>query len=172
MSSFDEKLRLIELLVFDVDGTLTDGGTYYSDMGVALKRFNIRDGMGIVLLHKAGIKTAIITSEQTELVKKRAETLKIDKIIQGSRNKYASLSLLSNELDISLEQIAYIGDDVNDLHCLQKVGFSMAPSDAHDLIRNEVDYVSKYKGGNGAVRELCDLVLESKQMSITLPEDW
>jgi 3-deoxy-D-manno-octulosonate 8-phosphate phosphatase (KDO 8-P phosphatase) len=139
---------------------------------VALKRFNIRDGMGIVLLHKAGIKTAIITSEQTELVKKRAETLKIDKIIQGSRNKYASLSLLSNELDISLEQIAYIGDDVNDLHCLQKVGFSMAPSDAHDLIRNEVDYVSKYKGGNGAVRELCDLVLESKQMSITLPEDW
>lgn len=172
MSSFDEKLRLIELLVFDVDGTLTDGGTYYSDMGVALKRFNIRDGMGIVLLHKVGIKTAIITSEQTELVKKRAETLKIDKIIQGSRNKYASLSLLSNELDISLEQIAYIGDDVNDLHCLQKVGFSMAPSDAHDLIRNEVDYVSKYKGGNGAVRELCDLVLESKQMSITLPEDW
>jgi len=172
MSSLDEKLRLIELLVFDVDGTLTDGGTYYSDMGVALKRFNIRDGMGIVLLHKAGIKTAIITSEQTELVKKRAETLKIDKIIQGSRNKYASLSLLSNELDISLEQIAYIGDDVNDLHCLQKVGFSMAPSDAHDLIRNEVDYVSKYKGGNGAVRELCDLVLESKQMSITLPEDW
>ncbi|MFN5094866.1 MAG: KdsC family phosphatase [Ignavibacteria bacterium] len=172
MSSFDEKLRLIELLVFDVDGTLTDGGTYYSDVGVALKRFNIRDGMGIVLLHKAGIKTAIITSEQTELVKKRAETLKIDKIIQGSRNKYASLSLLSNELDISLEQIAYIGDDVNDLHCLQKVGFSMAPSDAHDLIRNEVDYVSKYKGGNGAVRELCDLVLESKQMSITLPEDW
>ena len=172
MSSFDEKLRLIELLVFDVDDTLTDGGTYYSDMGVALKRFNIRDGMGIVLLHKAGIKTAIITSEQTELVKKRAETLKIDKIIQGSRNKYASLSLLSNELDISLEQIAYIGDDVNDLHCLQKVGFSMAPSDAHDLIRNEVDYVSKYKGGNGAVRELCDLVLESKQMSITLPEDW
>jgi YrbI family 3-deoxy-D-manno-octulosonate 8-phosphate phosphatase len=172
MSSLGEKLRLIELLVFDVDGTLTDGGTYYSDMGVALKRFNIRDGMGIVLLHKAGIKTAIITSEQTELVKKRAETLKIDKIIQGSRNKYASLSLLSNELDISLEQIAYIGDDVNDLHCLQKVGFSMAPSDAHDLIRNEVDYVSKYKGGNGAVRELCDLVLESKQMSITLPEDW
>lgn len=70
MSSFDEKLRLIELLVFDVDGTLTDGGTYYSDMGVALKRFNIRDGMGIVLLHKVGIKTAIITSEQTELVKK------------------------------------------------------------------------------------------------------
>lgn len=172
MSSFDEKLRLIELIVLDVDGTLTDGGTYYSDLGVAMKRFNIRDGMGIVLLQKAGIKTAIITSEHTELVRKRAETLKIDVIIQGSRNKFASLSLLSGQSNTPLEKIAYIGDDVNDLHCLQQVGFSMAPSDAHDLIRNHVHYVSKYKGGNGAVRELCDLVLESKQMSITLPEDW
>lgn len=172
MSSFDEKLRPIELIVFDVDGTLTDGGTYYSDQGVAMKRFDIRDGMGIVLLHKAGIKTAIITSEQTELVRKRAETLKIDTIIQGSRNKFSSLSLLSSQLVTPLEHIAYIGDDVNDLHCLQHVGFSMAPSDAHELIQSNVHYVSKYPGGHGAVRELCDMILSSKQMSITLPEDW
>ena len=172
MSPFDEKLRLIELIVFDVDGTMTDGGTFYSDQGVALKRFDIRDGMGIVLLHKAGLRTAIITSEQTQLVQKRAETLKIDIIIQGSRNKLASLSSLSDQLQIPMQHIAYIGDDVNDAQCLQAVGFSMAPADAHGLIRNTVHYVSQYPGGHGAVRELCDLILESKNMSITLPEDW
>lgn len=172
MSPFIEKLRIIDLIVFDVDGTMTDGGTFYSDQGVAMKRFNIRDGMGIVLLHKAGIRTAIITSEQTQLVQKRAEVLKIDTIIQGSRNKLASLASLCDKFKIAMNQIAYIGDDVNDLQCLQQVGFSMCPADAHHLIMNNVQYISAYNGGHGAVRELCDMVLESKNMSITLPEDW
>lgn len=172
MTSIMENLRQIELIVFDVDGTMSDGGMYYSNEGIALKRFNVRDGMGIVLLHKAGLKTAIITSEETELVQKRAETLKIDAIIQGSRNKMASLSLLCSQYALTLPQIAYIGDDVNDLPCLQSVGFSMAPSDAHEIVLENVHYVSAFPGGHGAVRECCDMILKAKGKSMTLPEQW
>jgi YrbI family 3-deoxy-D-manno-octulosonate 8-phosphate phosphatase len=128
--------------------------------------------MGIVLLHKAGLKTAIITSEETKIVQERASTLKIDSVIQGSRNKMASLSLLCERYSLSLDQIAYIGDDVNDLACLQSVGFSMSPSDAHDIIKENVHYISEYQGGHGAVRECCDMILKAKGMSIILPEQW
>jgi YrbI family 3-deoxy-D-manno-octulosonate 8-phosphate phosphatase len=172
MHQFREKLRNIKLVVFDVDGTMTDGGMYYSENGIAMKRFHVRDGMGIVLLHKAGFKTAIITSEETKLVQKRAETLKIDIVIQGSRNKKQSLSLLKDQCTVDFGDIAFIGDDVNDLSCMQVVGFSMAPADSHPLIRKHADYVSMYSSGNGAVRELCDLILEANDMSMTLPEDW
>jgi len=172
MTSIMEKLRQIELIVFDVDGTMTDGGMYYSNEGIALKRFDVRDGMGIVLAHKAGIKTAIITSEDTEIVKQRARTLKIDILIQGSRNKLSSLSLLCGQLSLSPEQIAFIGDDVNDLACMEYVGFSMAPADAHEIVKEQVHYVSAFAGGHGAVRECCDMILKAKGMSITLPEQW
>jgi 3-deoxy-D-manno-octulosonate 8-phosphate phosphatase (KDO 8-P phosphatase) len=128
--------------------------------------------MGIVLLHKAGLKTAIITSEETKIVQERASTLKIDSLIQGSRNKMASLSLLCEQYSLSLDHIAYIGDDVNDLACLQSVGFSMSPSDAHDIIKENVNYISAYPGGHGAVRECCDMILKAKGMSIILPEQW
>ncbi len=172
MTSIMENLRQIELIVFDVDGTMTDGGMYYTEQGISFKRFDVRDGMGIVLLHKAGLKTAIITSEETKIVQERASTLKIDSVIQGSRNKMASLSLLCEQYSLSLDQIAYIGDDVNDLACLQAVGFSMSPSDAHDIIKENVHYISEYPGGHGAVRECCDMILKAKGMSIILPEQW
>jgi YrbI family 3-deoxy-D-manno-octulosonate 8-phosphate phosphatase len=172
MTSIIENLRHIELIVFDVDGTMTDGGMYYSEQGIVMKRFDVRDGMGIVLLHKAGLKTAIITSEETEIVKQRAQTLKIDTVIQGSRNKMASLSLLCGQYSLTMSQIAFIGDDVNDLACLKAVGFSMSPSDAHEIVKEHVHYVSSYMGGNGAVRECCDMILQAKGLSITLPEQW
>lgn len=158
-----QKVHDIKLLISDIDGTLTDGGMYYSENGDELKKFNTRDGMGFALLRKAGIKTAIITSEDRLLNKRRADKLKVDFLIQGKRNggKVAAAQEICDKLEIELSNVAYIGDDINCLELLTSVGLAACPADAHSSIL-ELPFVTvmKAKGGQGCVREFIEMLLK------------
>lgn len=163
--SFSAKadLRRIRLFATDVDGVLTDAGMYYSESGDEWKKFNTRDGMGIKLLQKAGLITAIVTQERTRLVARRAEKLAISEVHQGVMDKLSVIQDMASRYGLSLDQVAYIGDDVNDLEALKTVGFSAAPADAMPQVLRAVDYVCRKKGGEGAVREVVELILEARQ---------
>lgn len=162
---FRSRLQKIRILATDVDGVLTDAGMYYSESGDEWKKFNTRDGMGIKLLQKAGFVTAIVTQERTKLVARRAEKLAIPELHQGVMDKLSLLRELVARHGLSLSQVAYIGDDVNDLEALQAVGFSAAPADGMPGIRAAVDYVCDKKGGEGCVRELAELLLQAQTAS-------
>ncbi len=155
-------LRQIHLFATDVDGVLTDAGMYYSESGDEWKKFNTRDGMGLKLLQKAGLITAIVTQERTRLVARRAEKLAIPELHQGVLDKLSVIREMAERHGISLDQIAYIGDDVNDVEALKAVGLSAAPADGLPQVRKVVDYVCRQKGGEGAVRELADMILQSR----------
>ena len=170
--SLNSKLSQVKLLVMDVDGTLTDSSMYYTANGEELKRFSTRDGMGIALLHKSNIDTAIVTSEDSEIARARARKLNIEHVVTGCRDKLSALKELTENLSISLENIAYIGDDINDLHAIRVSGVSGCPSDAVKIIKESADYICKAKGGRGAVREFAELILKSQNKSIILPENW
>ena len=159
---FARILKKIRLVATDVDGVLTDGGLYYSDSGEQIKKFNVWDGLGLVLLKRAGLVTAIITMDQTPLVNVRAAKLGISEIHQGVRDKLAVLKELASKYGIQFEDIAYVGDDVPDLPALRVVGFSAAPANAREPVRKKVRYVCKAKGGEGAVREVADLILAAR----------
>lgn len=154
-------LQRIRLFATDVDGVLTDAGMYYSESGDEWKKFNTRDGMGIKLLQKAGLITAIVTQERTRLVARRAEKLAIPELHQGVMDKLSVIRDMAMRHGLSLRQVAYIGDDVNDSEALQAVGFSAAPADGLPQVLDVVDYVCRRKGGEGAVRELAELILSS-----------
>jgi 3-deoxy-D-manno-octulosonate 8-phosphate phosphatase (KDO 8-P phosphatase) len=157
-----EILRQIRLFATDVDGVLTDAGMYYSESGDEWKKFNTRDGMGIKLLQKAGLITAIVTQERTRLVARRAEKLAIPELHQGVMDKLAVIRDMAERHGISLRHIAYIGDDVNDIEVLKVVGFSATPADGLPQVRKVVDHVCQLKGGEGAVRELAEMILQSR----------
>ena len=156
----NKKLKDVKLVVLDVDGTLTDGGVYIDSNGVESKKFNIKDGAGIVLAEHAGIEFMILTGRRSFCVEKRAEELKIKYVSQGVSNKLEYLKNFLLEHDFVSEQVAYMGDDVNDIECLTYVGFSCCPADAVEEVRSIVDYVSPCNGGKGAVRCLTDLILK------------
>ncbi|HEY7531556.1 MAG TPA: HAD hydrolase family protein [Nitrospiraceae bacterium] len=161
-SNLRSKLRLIRLFATDVDGVLTDGGMYYAESGDEWKKFNTRDGMGIKLLQKAGLITAIVTQERTKLVARRGEKLAIPEVHQGAMDKLSVVREMVERYGITLDQVAYIGDDINDLETLRSVGFSAAPADGLPPVLAEVDYVCRKKGGEGAVREIVDMILEAQ----------
>lgn len=151
----------IKLFLSDVDGTLTDGGMYYSEKGDELKKFNTRDGMGFQLLREAGIKTGIITSENTEIVANRAKKLKIDFLVQGKRNggKLAAAQEICSQLGITLNEVAYIGDDINCRELLEAVGLAACPADANTIIKNIASIrIMSRNGGEGCVREFIELI--------------
>ena len=157
-----EKIPQIKLFLCDVDGTLTDGGMYYSENGDELKKFNTRDGMGFQLLREAGIKTGIITSENTRIVANRAKKLKVDYLYQGKRDggKISVARSICEEIGISLHEVAYIGDDINCIDLLTQVGISACPSDANEHIKSISGiHLMKSKGGEGCVREFVDLLI-------------
>ena len=158
-------LRRVKLLAMDVDGVLTDAGMYYSESGDELKKFNTRDGMGIKSLQAAGLVTAFITKEKTAIVERRGQKLAVPEVHQGIDDKLAALTMLAQKYGLSLEQVAYIGDDVNDLDALRAVGFSAAPADAMPSILQAVNYICAKKRGEGAVRELADLILVAQQQT-------
>ncbi len=168
----NEKLKEIKILVMDVDGTLTDGAMYYSANGEELKRFSTRDGMGITLLSRGNIETAIITSENSAIVSSRADKLKIAHVYLGSRDKTKTIKELAEKLNLSLQNIAYIGDDINDEHVMKICGFSACPSDAVEIIRKTASYICKAKGGNGAVREFSEIILKAQGKPVSLKENW
>ena len=164
-------LKKIRLVATDVDGVLTDGGLYYSDSGEQTKKFNVWDGLGLVLLKRAGLVTAVITMDQAPLVNVRAAKLGISDIHQGVRDKLAVLNELASKYGIPLEEMAYVGDDVPDLPALRAVGFSAAPANAREPVRKKVRYICKAKGGEGAVREVADLILAARGVSPTFVPD-
>jgi 3-deoxy-D-manno-octulosonate 8-phosphate phosphatase (KDO 8-P phosphatase) len=151
----------MRLVLTDVDGTLTDGGVYYSERGEELKRFNLRDGMGIERLREHGIETAFITRESSPIVQRRAEKLRVS-LRDGLSDKTAALNDLLVGSGLSLEQLAYIGDDVNDLGIMQAIrpsGLIAAPGDAHPEVCRIVHHVCARPGGHGAFREFAELII-------------
>ncbi len=152
----------VKMFLTDCDGCLTDGGMYYSEKGDELKKFHTRDGMGFALLKERGILTGIITGEKSDIVKRRARKLQIDEVHQGVKNKLETIERLAAKYHVSLEEIAYVGDDVNDREALEKVGFSCTVNNASEEMTEKVNYVSKRNGGEGAVREIIDRILTQK----------
>lgn len=152
----------IKLFISDIDGTLTDGGMYYSEKGDELKKFNTRDGMGFGMLRKEGIKTAIITSEDRQLNQRRADKLQLDYLVQGKREggKLAAAQSICEELGITMQQVAYIGDDINCIELLSAAGRAACPSDANQRVKDIQNIkVMTRKGGEGCVREFIESIL-------------
>lgn len=160
--AFGKQRRIpqIKLFLTDCDGVLTDGGMYYSENGDELKKFNTRDGMGLKLLKEKGIITGVITGEDRELNRRRFEKLDMDEVHQGVKHKLAVVRELCNKYKVSPEEILYVGDDVNDLPVLEYVGFPCCVADAHETVRAAASYVCEKRGGEGAVREIVDFLLE------------
>lgn len=153
----------IKLFLCDVDGTLTDGGMYYAENGDELKKFNTRDGMGFQMLHEAGVKTGIITSENTKIVTNRAKKLKVDFLYQGKRNggKLEVAKEICRQLGITFNEVAYIGDDVNCIELLEAVGIKACPNDACDKVKSIHNIIVTHKkGGEGCIREFIELILK------------
>ncbi len=157
-----DKRKHIKMLLTDCDGCLTDGGMYYSEYGDEMKKFNTRDGMGVSILKEHGIITGIITGESVELNIRRAEKLKLDIIEVGCKDKLAKIRELCNIYHITMEEIVYIGDDLNDLEVVESVGFGCCPADAALPVQAVADYVAKAKGGEGVLREVVDLLFEER----------
>ena len=152
----------LKLFATDVDGVLTDAGMYYGESGEELKKFHTRDGMGIKLLQAEGVMIAIITMEQTKIVARRAKKLGITEVFQGAKDKVAVLTHLAEKFHIPFEQMAYMGDDVNDVAALQTVGYAAAPADCVDQVRQVVHYICQKNGGEGVVREVIDMILAAR----------
>lgn len=159
----DKNLEKIKFIAMDVDGVLTDGRVILGKEE-ELKFFDIRDGMGITLAQKSGLKIGIITGRNSDAVKKRAKELKINYVSQGCKNKLNTLQDFIKNENINFENVCYIGDDIIDIAVFRKVGFSATVADAPDYVKSEVKYISKKNGGRGAVREIIDYILKEKEI--------
>jgi 3-deoxy-D-manno-octulosonate 8-phosphate phosphatase (KDO 8-P phosphatase) len=157
-----ERICKITLLLSDVDGVLTDGGIIIDDNGLETKRFNVKDGHGIKLLQRAGIQVALLTGRTSKVVSHRAAELNITVIIQGAKDKKAAYTALKEQTGYSDEEIAYVGDDVVDIPILKRVGVAIAVEDAVDEVKAVVDYVTSRPGGQGAIREVAELILRAQ----------
>lgn len=151
---------IIKMFLTDCDGCLTDGGMYYSEHGDELKKFNTRDGMGFALLRERGIITGIITSEDVDLNRRRAQKLKLDILESGCKDKLGVIKRICDERGISLNNVCYIGDDINDVQVIENVGFGCCPVDAVDIVKKSAKYISPVRGGNGVIRDVCDYLLK------------
>ncbi|MER3433502.1 MAG: HAD family hydrolase [Leptolyngbya sp. ERB_1_1] len=163
ISEISEELRAclaqIKLLALDVDGVMTDGGLYYTETGEELKKFNVKDGLGIKLLMAAGIQVAIISAGFSVSTLHRAKRLGIDSVFTGIENKLETLEQLCRQLNVSLSEVAYMGDDLIDVPILQRVGCPITVADAMPANQAIAQYITRLPGGQGAVREVCDLLL-------------
>ena len=159
ISVIKKKLKKIRLVITDVDGVLTDGGIFYSKNGEFLKKFNTRDSMGMELLLNCGIKTVMLTRENSEIVKKRAKKIKIVELYSGVTDKKSILPKILKNYNVRIDEIAYIGDDINDLEIMRSIGFAATPNDGNTEVKKISNYICKMKGGEGAFREIADLIL-------------
>jgi 3-deoxy-D-manno-octulosonate 8-phosphate phosphatase (KDO 8-P phosphatase) len=153
----------VRALVTDVDGVLTDGGLYYAESGDELKRFDVRDGQGLVLLREAGLLTAIVTRKQTTIVTRRARDLGIAEVHQNVTDKAAAIADLATRHHLAPAAMCYVGDDLGDLPALRAVGVAVAVADAVPEVRRAATYVTRARAGHGAVREVCDLILAARR---------
>ena len=152
----------IKLVIFDVDGVLTDGGLYFTDDGREIKKFNVKDGLGISILVKKGIEVAVITGRNSVIVADRMKSLGVNHVYQGRMNKLETYENLKMALHITDEEVAFVGDDVIDLPVMNRCALSAAVADAHDEVLAKARLVLSKNGGMGAARELCDLIMQAK----------
>ena len=160
-----EIAKNIKLVAFDVDGVMTDGSLTFLEDGREIKTYNAKDGLGVVMLSKANIITSIITARDNGTVKYRAEMLDIKELFMGQKNKLKALDKLTKKYNIDYSEIAYMGDDLPDICVLKKVGLKCSPADAVLAVKKECNFISEFNGGKGAVRELCDFILSSKNIT-------
>ena len=163
-----EKAKKIKLVAFDVDGVMTDEGLIFDENGVEYKCFNAKDGQGIVMLNNSGFKTAIITARQNGTVRVRFNILKMSDLYEGQKNKEEALDELVKKYNLDYSEVAYMGDDLPDICVLKKVGLSITPQNGAKEVKAVVDFITEKSGGNGAVRELCDFLLENVEDKSTL----
>jgi len=157
-----ERAARVKVMIFDVDGVLTDGSLTYGPDGEVTKTFNVLDGLGIQLLNKTGVQTAIISARQSPIVIRRAADLGISHVYQGIHDKRIGFAKLLEATGVTAEECGYIGDDVIDLPLLMRVGFAVAVPSGHPEVQHRAHYVTKNGGGRGAVREVCDLVMRAQ----------
>ena len=157
-----EKAKQIKLVIFDVDGVLTDGGLILGESGNEYKIFHVRDGQGLVMLKDTGIKIAVITARSSGIVAERMSALGIEYVFQGQYDKGKAVRELMAKLGVSKEQTAYAGDDFIDLPAMRQVGLSIAVADAHPLVKERADWTTVNRGGRGAAREVCELIMQAQ----------
>lgn len=162
--SVEQKAKKIKAVVFDVDGVLTDGGIIYDNSGMEIKRFNVKDGQIIAHLKKAGFVVGAITGRDSLVVKNRCEELKLDFHYHGSSDKLVQYEKIKTGYQLLDEEIAYMGDDIIDLSILTRCGLSATPNDAREYIKKHVDHVTSSKGGDGALRDLADFILQEQDL--------
>lgn len=160
--SFASRAQSVRLIAFDVDGIMTDGGLYLSDSGEEFKRFNSLDGHGLKMLKASGVELAIVTGRTSRCVELRAQNLGIMHLYQGITDKLATVKTLLAKLQLSAQQAAYMGDDVVDLPAMLHVGMCISVPDAPQIVRDRAHYVTRCNGGNGAVREVCELLMQAQ----------
>jgi len=167
----DKKIKSenIKMVIFDVDGVMTDGTLYINEDGEFFKSFNAKDGIAIKLLQCYGLISGVISGKSSKSLLRRCEDLNLDDVIVGCNNKLPRLIELCNKYQLTLNEVAFLGDDILDLPLIENVGLSASPFDAHQLVKDNVDFVCEAKGGNGVVREFVDMLLKNK-FSIELPE--
>lgn len=156
------KLKKVKMLLLDVDGVMTDGRIIMDSDGRELKNFNVRDGHGLVMIQRHGIAVGILTGRTSAVVDHRARDLKITEVYQGALNKKEVFAQILQKNRLTPDQIAYMGDDIVDIPVLKMVGFSAAVADALEIVKKTVDYVSSCRGGEGAVREVCEMLLAAQ----------
>lgn len=157
--AFKEQLKTVKLLSLDVDGILTDGGLYYTETGDELRKFNVKDGMGMKKAREAGVELCIISASITNAIQERGKRLGIPYVYTGAKNKIEILQKICDELKISLENVAHMGDDLNDISIMEKIGTPITVADAVEAVKEETIYITQKNGGQGAVREICDLLV-------------
>lgn len=155
-------MKLPKVILTDIDGVWTDGGMYYDQTGNEWKKFHTYDSAGVLFAHQKNILVGIITGEETEIVRRRAEKLKVDYLYQGVANKLETVQRLIEQLGVTMNEVAYIGDDLNDIELLKAVGISAAPSSAPGYIKKVVSFITEKKGGEGAFREFVEKILDIK----------
>lgn len=161
--SLIEKFARVKLLSLDLDGTLTDGGLYYFEDGNEARKYHVQDGYGIVEVQKAGLQVCLITQSDTAAIARRAERLRIRHCYMGVHDKLPRLQAICAELGIGLDQVAHVADDVNDLGVLGAIGLPIAVANARPRVKAVAAYITTARGGDGAVREVCDLLLDHKK---------
>ncbi len=154
---------MIKLFLTDCDGCLTDGGMYYTEFGDEFKKFNTLDGMGFQLLRERGILTGIVTGEDTQIVKNRAEKIKADILLQGVKDKLSAIEQICRTRGIKLNEVVYVGDDINDLEAIKNVGYGCSVNNAMEIVKENAVYVSQRNGGQGAIREIIEHIVLLKQ---------
>lgn len=162
MQEIIKKVKKLKLLILDVDGVLTDGRLFFDHNGEEYKCFHARDGHGIKLLRETGVEVAVISGRKSNSVALRMKSLGVEYIYQGHENKIAALAEIMQKISLNPDQVAHIGDDLLDLPVMTRVGLSIAVNDANDAVKDYADWCTKTAGGQGAVREVCDFIMQTQ----------